>query len=72
MSDNAYAEVVLPVPVDRPFTYRVPPALQHRATVGMRAIVPFQKRIETGTIVGLSDTCTLESVRSIIRSEERV
>jgi primosomal protein N' (replication factor Y) len=61
-----YADVVLPLPLDTPFTYRVPPALQHRAVPGMRAIVPFQKRVETGAIVALSDSTPLDSVRPII------
>ena len=66
MSDNAFADVILPVPIDRPFTYGVPDSLRHRACAGMRAVVPFQKRIETGTIVGLRANCELDAVRNLI------
>ncbi len=66
MSDNAFADVILPVPVDNPFTYGVPPSLRHRICTGMRAVVPFRKRVETGTIVGLHANCELESVRTLI------
>jgi len=66
MNDDAFADVILPIPVDRPFTYAVPGPLRHRAGVGMRAVVPFQKRVETGIIVGLHADCALDSVRSLI------
>ncbi|MBN2307839.1 MAG: primosomal protein N', partial [Candidatus Hydrogenedentes bacterium] len=61
-----YAEVVLPLPVDHPFTYAVPAALDARAVPGMRAIVPFQKRVETGYIVARRDTTDVENVRPLI------
>lgn len=66
MSENAFADVILPVPIDRLFTYRVPPPLRHRACVGMRVIAPFQKRIETGTIVGLRAESNVDGIRDII------
>lgn len=66
MSDSAFADVILPIPVNRPFTYGIPASLRHRACVGMRAVVPFQKRVETGTIIGLRSECDLESVRELI------
>lgn len=66
MSEYAFADVILPIPLDRPFTYRIPPSLRHRACVGMRAIAPFQKRIETGTIVGLQADSEQENVRDLI------
>jgi primosomal protein N' (replication factor Y) len=66
MSDSAFADVILPIPVNRPFTYGIPASLRHRACVGMRAVVPFQKRVETGTIIGLRSDCDLESVRELI------
>ncbi|MCL4691269.1 MAG: hypothetical protein KJ060_01995, partial [Candidatus Hydrogenedentes bacterium] len=66
MSEYAFADVILPIPLDRPFTYRIPPSLRHRACVGMRTIAPFQKRIETGTIVGLQADSEQEGVRDLI------
>ncbi len=48
-----YAEVVLPLPLDRSFTYIVPPTSQGRANVGSRVLVPFRQRILTGFIIKL-------------------
>jgi len=62
----AFAEVVLPLPLDRPFTYAIPPSLQHRAAKGMRAVVPIRTRIETGYIVDLADTASIEGIRPIV------
>lgn len=66
MTMPQYAEIVLPMPVDRPFTYTVPESLRVRAAVGMRAIVPVQRRLETGFIVALSGRTELEKVRAIV------
>lgn len=66
MTEPLFAEVVLPLPVDHPWTYSVPDPLRHRTAVGMRAVVPIQKRLETGYIVRLSDTTALGSVRPIV------
>ena len=66
MAARLYADVVLPLPVDHPFTYEVPVSLVERATLGMRAVVPVQNRTETGYIVGLSESTSLEKVRPLI------
>src|SRR6185295_11712348 len=63
---GAFAHVVLPLTLDQPFTYSVPNPLRHRIAVGMRVVVPFQKRIETGTVVGLADNSDVEGVRPLI------
>ncbi|MFO7975504.1 MAG: primosomal protein N' [Candidatus Hydrogenedentota bacterium] len=66
MENPSFAEIVLPLPVDSAFTYKVPPSLQKRIKPGMRAVVPVRKRIETGYIVGLSHTTEIEKLRTII------
>jgi primosomal protein N' (replication factor Y) len=48
-----YVDIALPVPIDRTFTYLVPPELQFAVAVGKRAIVPFGNKHFTGVIVGL-------------------
>ena len=63
---HAFAQVVLPLPLDQPFTYSVPSALRHRIAVGMRAVVPFQKRVETGTVVGLAEHSDVPGIRPLI------
>ncbi|MGC4049467.1 MAG: primosomal protein N' [Paludibaculum sp.] len=46
-----YIDVSLPVPIDRPFTYRLPETLRHRVAPGCRIIVPFGPRKLTGVIL---------------------
>lgn len=46
-----FAEIALPLPVDRTFTYSVPPEFEAGIQPGMRALVPFAGRTLTGFIV---------------------
>jgi len=48
-----YADVVLPLPLDRPYTYSVPPEQANRIQVGSRVLIPLGKRWMTGFVVGL-------------------
>jgi primosomal protein N' (replication factor Y) (superfamily II helicase) len=49
-----FSEIVLPVPVAKLFTYRVPDVFNDRIKIGQRVIVPFgQKKILTGIIAQL-------------------
>lgn len=49
-----FAELILPVPIPKLFTYRVPAAWNNVIKVGQRAIVPFgQRKIITGVIAKL-------------------
>ncbi|MBI2396023.1 MAG: primosomal protein N' [Deltaproteobacteria bacterium] len=45
------AEVAVPVPVDRPFTYALPPALASAVEPGSRVLVPFGSRRLLGVVV---------------------
>lgn len=46
-----FASVLLPLPLPKTFTYRIPRNLENIITVGVRVIVPFgQKKITTGVI----------------------
>jgi len=49
-----FAEVLLPLPIDHPFTYSVPAKLEDRVQKGGRVLVPFGHRRLTGCIVGFS------------------
>lgn len=51
----AFVEVAVPLPLDHPFTYRVPPGQEARARVGVRVLVPFGNRKITGLIVAVAD-----------------
>ncbi len=44
--------VVLPLPLDQAYTYRVPEALDGEARAGCRVVVPFGPRRLTGVVVG--------------------
>jgi primosomal protein N' (replication factor Y) len=64
-----YADIALPVPVDKTFTYIVPRELQESAKIGCRALVPFGKKHGTGIIVRLSgetDFPRLKPIRDIL------
>jgi len=65
MPGNQFADVVLPLPVDHPFTYEVPESLRGRVAVGMRAVVPVMSRHETGYIVALRPEAGIERVRPL-------
>jgi primosomal protein N' (replication factor Y) (superfamily II helicase) len=60
-----YADVALPVNIDRPFTYLVPPDLESSAIVGVRAIVPFGRKYATGMIVGLPATTEVPGLKPL-------
>jgi primosomal protein N' (replication factor Y) len=56
-----FAELILPVPIPKLFTYRVPLAFNERIKTGQRAIVPFgPKKILTGVIASLHERAPIE------------
>jgi primosomal protein N' (replication factor Y) (superfamily II helicase) len=50
-----FAEVAVPVRVQRTFTYRLPAALAEEARVGSRLLVPFGRKLVTAYVVALHD-----------------
>lgn len=54
-----FVEVAVPLPIDHPFTYRVPSGQEGRARVGVRVLVPFGRRKVTGLIIGCADGSSL-------------
>ncbi len=69
MSDTGpeYCDVSLPVPVDHPFTYRLPLTLRHRVKAGCRLIVPFGSRKLTGVALACHDEQPEVTVREALR-----
>jgi primosomal protein N' (replication factor Y) (superfamily II helicase) len=61
----SYAEVALPLGVDRTFTYLVPPELHDSAAVGCRTIVPFGRRYLTGLIIALPEKTEVEALKPL-------
>jgi len=54
--NTLFAELLLPVPVPKLFTYRVPNHLSHKVLIGQRAIVQFgDRKILTGIITAIHD-----------------
>lgn len=62
----AFVEIVLPIPLDRTFTYAVPEALKTRAVLGMRVVAPMRNRVETGYITAVNDTAPDFDTKAII------
>ncbi|NMM50580.1 replication restart helicase PriA [Marinigracilibium pacificum] len=58
---NSFAEVILPVPIGKYFTYRIPISLINDVKPGCRVLVPFGKRkVMTGLIVHLHNNPPLK------------
>ncbi len=55
----AFVEVAVPLPIDHPFTYRVPSGQEPRARVGVRVRVPFGRRKVAGLITAVTDGASL-------------
>jgi len=53
-----FADVALPVPIARAFTYGVPEALAARVAPGVRVVCPFAGRRLIGVVLGVSDSQT--------------
>jgi len=51
-----FAELIMPVPIHKLFTYRVPNSLKEKIRTGQRAVVPFgRKKILTGIVFSIHD-----------------
>ncbi|MDH4272038.1 MAG: primosomal protein N', partial [Candidatus Aminicenantes bacterium] len=48
-----YADVILPLPLDQPYTYSLPKEMEAKARVGSRVLVPLGERWLTGIVIGL-------------------
>lgn len=52
-----YADIILPVPLDKPFTYGVPTQFQEEIALGKRVVVPFGKsKFYTGIVYKIHTT----------------
>ena len=60
-----YAKVVLEIPVDREFYYRIPDDLAGVVGLGVRVHAPLQRRLVTGIVVSISGDCRLSSPKEI-------
>ena len=60
-----YASIVIRLPIDKEFTYRIPKKIQEDIAIGKRVWVPFGKRRVVGYVVGIRDKADIEDVRPI-------
>ena len=58
--------IALPVPLDRTFTYLIPPELAASVQPGRRVLVPFGKKKLSGIVVGFPESSTLQTIRPLI------
>ncbi len=65
MMKPLYADIALPVPLDKTFTYIVPPELSDAAKIGCRALVPFGRKHGTGIIVKLLSETKVPNLKPI-------
>lgn len=63
----SFVDVSLPVPLGRPFTYRLPETLRRRAAPGCRIIVPFGARKMTGVILKAHNQAPEMETREALR-----
>ena len=55
MASTLYAQVIVPLPMENTFTYRVPATLADSISQGSRVIIQFgAKRFYTGIVTGIS------------------
>jgi primosomal protein N' (replication factor Y) len=64
-AEPQFAEVVIPVPLRRTFTYRIPDSLAGLVRPGRRVTVPFGRRSAQGFVVSLSDSSAFEDLKTI-------
>lgn len=64
-----YADIMLPVPLNRLFTYLVPKTLEHLAVPGVRVYVPFGKNRQlTGIVISVHHNrpdCQIKEIMSV-------
>ncbi len=62
-----FIDIAIPLPLDGPFTYRVPQDMQERVEIGRRVLVPFRNKIRAGFIVGFGSTeLTVDEIREVV------
>ena len=67
LSGPQFCDVALPVPVDQPFTYRLPETLHHRVQPGSRVVVPFGARKLTGVVLRRHQEAPRQQAREVLR-----
>jgi primosomal protein N' (replication factor Y) (superfamily II helicase) len=64
--NQTLVDIALPVPLDRIFTYLVPPELAGAVELGRRVLVPFGRKKLSGVIVGFPTSPPAHSLRPLL------
>ncbi len=64
---NSVAQVVFDLPVEGPFDYDIPQALQPSIQVGHRVLAPFHVKTLIGYVVALKDESAFPQLKSILK-----
>ncbi len=67
MAYENFAEVVLDIPINKIFHYRIPSSFTNQIEIGKRVRVPFRSRTIIGYCVGLTDVPEVETTKDIIQ-----
>jgi len=62
-----YCNVAVPVPVEGPFTYEIPPKLRDAVTPGVRVVVPFAGRMLTGIVTEFALEPPAAKLQAVVR-----
>ncbi|HYT03486.1 MAG TPA: primosomal protein N' [Gemmatimonadales bacterium] len=65
-----FAEVVLPVPVSRSYTYQVPEELAGRVVPGARVVVPVQRRQVVGVVTAVDATAPQAAAKAVVAAPD--
>jgi len=68
MKASPIGEVILPIPLDKVFHYRIPAKLVSSLVIGQRVKIPFGKRKEIGYLVGLRKKSEIKKLKKIFDS----
>lgn len=61
-----FAQVALPLPSHKLFTYKIPSYLEGKVDLGFRVLVPLKKRLISGFVVELTQTTPVKNTKEII------
>jgi len=67
MTYKRFAEVVLDIPLNKKFHYKIPPSFVNQVGIGKRVKVPFGSRTIIGYCVGLTDVSDVGTTKDIIQ-----
>jgi primosomal protein N' (replication factor Y) len=70
MSGTPAAEVVLPLPVSRPYTYRIPAGLAPRIVPGARVLVGVRRRQVIGVVVSVGEADAARDLKTILAAPD--